>query len=178
MLDALRAKFADDSPYTVLLIKDLEADDVCGISAGRLRAAGSAAIIVSPDKDLLQIPGLVCTPTQDGKFPIRIITEQAADDWHMMQTLAGDVCDNYKGLPGWGAIKAGELIDQFNMAGLSPAVRWEEIIARFVEGGLTADDCLTQARVSRILRATDWDDQAKEPRLFEFPREVVEQLAA
>jgi DNA polymerase-1 len=171
LLDALRAKFVDDSPYRTLLIKDLEADDVCGISAGRLNhAAGhTAAVIVSPDKDLLQIPGMVCTPTMDGKFPVRIITESGADDWHMMQTLMGDVCDNYKGCPGWGAIRAGELIDQFNMAGLSPAERWEEIIVRFEQAGLTADDCLTQARVSRILRATDWDDVAKEPRLFEFP---------
>lgn len=178
MLDGLRSKFADDSPYTVLLIRDLEADDVCGISAGRLRAAGSEAIIVSPDKDLLQIPGLVCTPTPDGKYPIRDITEQAADDWHMIQTLAGDVCDNYKGLPGWGAIKAGELIDLFNYAGLSPAERWAEIVVRYEENGLTSDDCLTQARVSRILRATDWDDKAKEPRLFEFPRIESERLAA
>jgi 5'-3' exonuclease len=39
----------------------------------------------------------------------------------MMQTLMGDVCDNYKGLPRLGCpIKAGELIDQFNMAGPVP----------------------------------------------------------
>lgn len=180
MLDALRAKFTDDSPYTVLLIKGLEADDVCGISAGRLNHAAGAtvSVIVSPDKDLLQVPGLVCTPTQDGKFPVRIITEHGGDDWHMMQTLMGDVCDNYKGCPGWGAIKAGELIDQFNEAGLSPAERWEEIIVRFEQAGLTADDCLTQARVSRILRATDWDDKAKEPVLFEFPVEAETRMAA
>jgi DNA polymerase-1 len=173
-LDALRAKFADDSPYRVLLIEGLEADDVCGISAGRLNhAAGhTAAVIVSPDKDMLQVPGLLCTPTQDGKYHTRVITEQFADDWHMMQTLMGDVTDNYKGCPGWGATKAGELIDQFNLAGLSPAERWEEIIIRFEQKGLTADDCLTQAQVSRILRATDWDAEAKEPRLFQFPEGV------
>lgn len=177
ILDALRAKFADDSPYRTLLIKDLEADDVCGISAGRLNHATgrTAAIIVSPDKDLLQIPGMVCTPTPDGKFPVRIIAPQMADDWHMMQTLMGDVCDNYKGCPGWGAIKAGELIDQFNQAGLSPAERWEEIIGRFEEAGLDATACLVQAQVSRILRASDWDDKAKSPILFQFPEGALAQ---
>jgi DNA polymerase-1 len=171
MLDALRAKFTDDSPYRTLLIKDLEADDVCGISAGRLNhAAGyTAAIIVSPDKDLLQIPG-TGLHSDDGR--------EVPDPHHhlggrrrlaQLQTLMGDVCDNYKGCPSWGATKAGVLIDQFNMAGLSAAERWEEIISRFIEAGLSADDCLTQARVSRILRATDWDDKAKEPKLFQFP---------
>jgi hypothetical protein len=170
MLDALRAKFADDSPYRTLLIKDLEADDVCGISAGRLNhAAATRWRSSSPPTRTSPGSGAGLHSDLDGKFPVRVITESAADDWHMMQTLMGDVCDNYKGCPGWGAIKAGELIDQFNMAGLSPAERWEEIISRFEQAGLTADDCLTQARVSRILRATDWDDVAKEPRLFQFP---------
>jgi DNA polymerase-1 len=168
-LDALRAKFVDDSPYRTLLIRDLEADDVCAISSGRLRAAGAACIIVSPDKDLLQIPGALCTPTQDGKFHTKVITQAFADDWHIFQTLAGDVADNYKGCPGWGAMKAGDLLDQFNMAGLSLRDRWEEVVIRFEQAGLTADDCLTQARVSRILRATDWDDEAKVPILFQFP---------
>lgn len=172
MLDELRAKFVDDSPYRTLLIQGLEADDVCGISAGRLQAAGSECIIVSPDKDLLQIPGMVCTPYM-GKFPIGMVTQASADDWHMTQTLTGDVCDNYKGCPGWGTKKAGDLIDQFNLAGLSPAERWEEIIIRYEQAGLTADDCLTQAQVSRILRATDWDDVAKEPKLFQFPAGTV-----
>jgi hypothetical protein len=71
MLDALRAKFADDSPYTVLLIKDLEADDVCGISAGRLNhAAGqTVAIIVSPDKDLSKFRGSSALRPRMGSSP-------------------------------------------------------------------------------------------------------------
>ena len=166
LLDDLRARFVDDSPYKVLLIRGLEADDVCGISAGRLQQAGSESVIISPDKDMLQIPGLLWTGRKAGIFEV---TEESGDRFHMKQTLTGDTVDNYKGCPQWGEKRAGELLDQFAVAELSPAECWEEIVKRYEEAGLTREDCLVQARVSRILRFSDWDPEAKEPILFEFP---------
>jgi hypothetical protein len=135
LLDALRAKFADDSPYTVLLIKDLEADDVCGISAGRLRAAGSAASSSPRTRTSSKSQGWSALRPRTGSSPSGSSPEQAADDWHMMQTLAGDVCDNYKGSPVGVLSRPVTSSTSSTMAGLSPAERWEEIVARFVEGG-------------------------------------------
>lgn len=169
LLDALRAMFVDDSPYTVMLIEGLEADDVCGIAMGTLQKAGiSEPCIVSPDKDLLQIPGLVFTPVS-GKMVRTEVTQESGDRFHFYQMLAGDQVDNYKGLPGYGATRAGIFLDTCEEAGLSPAETWEEIVKLYEEKGLTVDDALTQARVSRILRASDWDPVKKEPILWTPP---------
>lgn len=179
LLDGLRKMMDEEGPHTVMLIEGLEADDVCSISSGTLRAAGAETVVVSPDKDLLQVPGYnLCK--HKGTHYLTEVTQQAADDWHIYQTLVGDTCDNYKGLPGWGARKAGDLLDLMNLAGLSLAEKWATVVDLYEESGLTAGDCLVQARVSRMLRSEDWDRVAKEPILFEFPPlpHVVEKEAA
>lgn len=168
LLDGLRKKFDEDAPYTVMLIEGLEADDVCGISAGTLQRSGATTVIVSPDKDLATIPGYVLCKHK-GQHTLTLVTQQMADDWHMMQALMGDTCDNYRGCPGWGVRKAGDLIDLMNFAGLSQAEKWAQFVVTFEESGLTEADALVQARVSRILRVEDWDAQTKEVRLFNFP---------
>lgn len=170
LLDGLRTKFADASPYRVLLIKGLEADDVCGISAGQLQGQGHHTTIVSPDKDLLQIPGTVCTPRIGAKPVYTEVTREMGDRMHLLQTLMGDTCDNYRGLPGWGARKAGEVLDLMDLARLEHRDRWASVIEFFEAAGLTREDALVQARVARILRAEDWDATAKAPILWEFPR--------
>lgn len=161
-LDELRAMVSEESPHRVFLIKTLEADDVCGIMAGILQKQGRVTVIVSPDKDLLQIPGLLYA---QGK--VTEVTQETADRWHMTQTLAGDTCDNYKGLPGWGVRKAGDLLDLIHRLPL--ALQWQYVIAAFEEHGLTEADCLVQARVSRILRPEDWDAKEKIVKLWNFP---------
>lgn len=168
LLDGLRKMFDEEAPHTVMLIEGLEADDVCGISAGTLQKAGAVTVIVSPDKDLATIPGYVLCKHK-GQHILTLVTQRMADNWHMQQALMGDTCDNYKGCPGWGARKAGDLVDLMDLAGLSPAERWAQFVAVFVECGLTEEDALVQARVSRILRVEDWDAQTKEVRLFNFP---------
>jgi DNA polymerase-1 len=174
-LDDLRRLITEDAPYPVLLIKGLEADDVCGISAGKLQRAGREPVIVSPDKDLLQIPGKVyqTVPTNcgtAGKKQIVDITEEKGDEWHLIQTLAGDTVDGYKGCPGVGAVKARKLMEECREKGLSPAERWKRVVALYEEKGLTEEDALVQARVARILRFTDWDANKKAPILWTPPR--------
>ena len=44
--------------------------------------------------------------------------------------------------------------------------RWALICAAFVKAGLTPEHALTQARLARILRWTDWDSEKKEPILW------------
>jgi hypothetical protein len=172
-LDGLRNLMTEEAPYKVMLIKGLEADDVCGIAAGQLQKAGNHTVVVSPDKDLLQIPGEVCTPYRNGRGPLKrmtsVVTEESANHWHQAQTLQGDTCDNYSGCPGWGPSNASYFLDACYGAGLTQAEIWEEIVQCFLMKGLTREDCLVQAQVSRILRLTDWDAEKKEPILFQFP---------
>ena len=51
-------------------------------------------IIVSPDKDMRQIPGKL----YDLKETVDI-TEEEGMRWHLVQTLAGDQTDGYSGVP-------------------------------------------------------------------------------
>jgi hypothetical protein len=168
LLDGLRKMFDEESPWKVMLIEGLEADDVAGISAGTLQKAGSTTVIVSPDKDLLGVPGYVLTPHK-GTYTLTNVTKEMGDRWHLMQALMGDTCDHYSGCPGWGARKAGDLIDLMDYAQLDPWERWAQFVACFVEQGLTEGDALVQAQVSRILRVDDWDAKKKQPLLFTFP---------
>jgi DNA polymerase-1 len=78
----------------------------------------------------------------------------------MFQTLVGDTSDGYKGCPGVGKVKAEKLL-----AG-NDKLYWEIVRATFEKAGLTEQDALTQARLARILRFSDWDNEKKEPILW------------
>jgi DNA polymerase-1 len=166
-LDALRTRVAEEGlgSFKVILIDDLEADDVCGIMAGSFQGQGYETVIVSPDKDLLQIPGMVLTPKPGSQEVVfSEVTQERGDEWHIYQALVGDVADNYKGCPGIGDGRAEVLVEC--VRGLSPEDRWDVILATFAEKGLTEEDALVQFRVARILRDTDWDAEKKEPILW------------
>ena len=87
---------------------DLEGDDVLGILTTSSVIVKGEKIIVSLDKDLKTIPGLIC----DMRDPIEIreVTEAEADYNHMMQTLTGDAADGYPGCPGVGPKTAASLL--------------------------------------------------------------------
>ena len=82
--------------YKFVLREGLEADDSLGIDATRYPSTDN--IIVSPDKDLRQIPGVLWNLTDD----VEEITKEQGDDWHLIQTMAGDPTDGYSGCPGIG----------------------------------------------------------------------------
>lgn len=133
----------------------LEGDDCMGILATMRTADPTERVIVSPDKDMKQIPGLMI------RWPDPTITphtSEEADLFHLTQTLTGDVTDGYGGCPGIGPVKAEKLL------GKDPS--WATVVAAYEAAGLTEDDALVQARVARILRATDYDFQKKEPILW------------
>lgn len=130
----------------------LEADDCIGILA---TMKNSNTIIVSGDKDFKTIPGRFYDFSRNEFYDI---TQEEADYWHLFQTLIGDTTDNYRGCPGCGPVSAKKLLDQ------SPT--WETVVAAFEKKGLTESDALVQARVARILRASDYDFAAKKPILW------------
>ena len=129
----------------------LEADDVVGILATKM----DDCIIYSEDKDLLQIPG----KHMKDEATIEVTTYEA-DRFHMLQTLTGDPVDGYPGCPGIGPVKAEKLL------GNDPSAWWGVVVDTYTKAGLTEKDALRMARVSRILRLSDWDMERQEPILW------------
>lgn len=133
----------------------LEADDVLGIWATR---GGIDPIIVSDDKDLKTIPGKLYRQGE-----LEEIDPVFADYYWLSQTLTGDTADGYPGCPGIGAVKAEKVLKGCK------GTMWEAVVEAYEKAGLTAEDALIQARLARILRASDWDATKKEVILWTPP---------
>jgi len=136
--------------YNVIKMKELEADDAMGIYATQ----HPGNIIVSPDKDMKQIPGKL----YNLEDTLTITPEEGAE-WHLIQTLAGDQTDGYSGVPGIGVKRAETL---FNKEGYN----WATVVRAFEAKGLTEDDALLNARLARILTIEDYDTTKQEPKLW------------
>lgn len=146
-------------------IPPLEGDDVLGILCTKPRKkTDPTPIIVSSDKDMRTIPGLHYNPSKDEEFEV---TEGQANAFHLVQALAGDRTDGYPGCPGMGMVRAEKLIPAEVSAKEVFAV-WKDIIVPLYEkAGLDEEFALTQARVARILRASDYDPKQKEVKLWQ-----------
>jgi DNA polymerase-1 len=147
----------------------LEGDDVMGILG--TRTSKDEQIIVSIDKDMKTIPGPYvrtrAVTNSDGielvgAYDVVQITEAEADYNHLFQTLTGDITDGYSGCPGIGPKKAEGIIE----LGATIADNWQAVVAAFKKAGLGEEEALRQARVARILRASDYDFKKKEPILW------------
>jgi 5'-3' exonuclease len=136
------------------VVDGLEADDVIGILATRPKYAD--AIIVSPDKDLMTVPGRHLSPLKDDG--IVLIREAEANRRWMLQTLTGDTSDGYYGIPRVGPVKAAKLLGTARTL----AAMWLAVVKAYQDAGMTEDDALMTARVARILRDSDYDKQTKE----------------
>jgi 5'-3' exonuclease len=132
----------------------LEADDLLGILATTLPKY-SDAIVVSLDKDLRTIPGRHLNPGKETE-PVTVMESEANHSW-FMQTLMGDTSDGYTGIPGVGVKKAEKIL-----AGTRTELgMWGAVVTAFRAAKLTETDALTQARVARILRRSDYDKDSK-----------------
>jgi 5'-3' exonuclease len=144
-----------EAKYKCKAFPSLEADDVMGVLATMPAITKKwQPVIVSQDKDMKTIP----TTVWNGK-DLMTIGEDEADWWHMFQTLCGDTSDGYKGCPGTGKVKAEKLLT-------GDIDMWAVVVAAYEKAGLTEADALTQARLARILRWSDWDQEKKEPILW------------
>ena len=154
-----------ENHYACTKFPGLEADDVMGIIATQ-PSQKHHSIIVSQDKDMKTIP---CT-VWNGKDLVTY-SEAEADYWHMYQTLIGDTADGYKGCPGVGPVKATKLLStpdgcgDYGCCDANPAL-WNRVVDVYRKAGLTEANALTQARLARILRWSDWDHEKKEPILW------------
>jgi len=130
--------------YNTVIRDKLEADDSLGIDATRY--ASTDNIIVSPDKDMRQIPGTLWDMTND----VVEITKEDGDKWHLIQSLAGDPTDGYSGCPGIGVKRASDILNKHKTP-------WSAVCKAYEDKGLSDDDALMNARLAKILQHEDYD---------------------
>jgi len=136
--------------YRVIIKDTLEADDAMGIYATKY----TGNLLVSPDKDMRQIPG----DLYDFKERVTITPEEGAK-WHLIQTMAGDNTDGYSGVPGIGMKKAEKIFEEKGYS-------WQTVVETFEEKEMTEADALVNAQLARILTTEDYDHEKKEPILW------------
>ena len=129
---------------------ELEADDAMGIYATQY----PGNVIISPDKDMKQIPGDLYN--LDEKITV---SPNAGRTWHLIQCLSGDQTDGYGGVPGIGVKRAETL---FNKEGYS----WKTAVKAFTDKGLTEDDAILNARLAKILTIDDYDTEKQQVKLW------------
>ena len=153
VLKAIKQKLAED--HESFIRPGLEADDVLGILSTSKKIIKGRKIIASIDKDFYGIPGLFFDWKDDDLVEV---SEEDADRWHLYQTLVGDSCDGYPGCPGVGPKTAEKILDK--------SCTWEAVVEAFEKKKLSEDEALLQARLARILRASDYNFKRKEPILW------------
>ena len=136
--------------YQVIIMPELEADDAMGIYATKY----PGNIIVSPDKDMRQIPGKLYDFNET-----TLIKETDGRNWHYIQTLAGDATDGYSGVPGIGVKRAVTLFEK-------TGYNWQTIKDAFAAKDLDEDVALLNARLAKILTKDDYDFNRTEPILW------------
>ena len=133
--------------FPVVVLPQLEADDAMGIYATK---EPGQHVIVSPDKDMRQIPG----DLYNLKDPVETIDEEEARRWHLIQTLAGDQTDGYAGVPGIGIKRAVALFEK-------EGYTWETVVNAFAAKDLDEDVALRNARLAKILHFENYDFDTK-----------------
>ena len=136
--------------YKVIIKPSLEADDSMGVYSTKY----PGNCIVSPDKDMKQIPGQLYNLDE-----VFTVSKEDGAKWHLIQALAGDQTDGYSGVPGIGVKRATSLFEEDGYS-------WKTVTKAFTDKGLTEYDAITNARLARILTADDYDFKNKQPILW------------
>ncbi len=151
-LPALRQHLVAE--WKAIITEPLEADDMLGVWAtDKEFHSGSRKVIVSTDKDMRTIPCELWNPNKPEQG-IQMISQEAADRFHLFQTLVGDSTDGYSGCPTIGPTRANRLLD------LNPT--WEAVLDAHPIQAINEPQALQQARLARILRVTDYDQATGE----------------
>jgi DNA polymerase-1 len=135
-----------------LRITGTEGDDVLGIVSTRGEIGDH--VIVTIDKDLLQIPGRHWNPD---KGEHRIVLEDEADLLFHMQWLMGDRTDNIPGIPKVGPAKAAKMLTDVPMA-----ERTAKVLEIYESFGLDREYAITMARLVHILNKSNYNKETGE----------------
>ena len=138
------------SRYPCKILPTLEADDAMGIYA----TMEPGNVIVSPDKDMRQIPGQLYNMTE-----MMSVTPEEGHNWHFIQTLAGDQTDGYSGVPGIGIKRAVSLFEE-------NGYNWKTVVEAFEAKDLDEEHALMNARLAKILTCDEYDFKKGEPILW------------
>ncbi|MGV8928967.1 MAG: DNA polymerase I [Brevundimonas sp.] len=143
-----------------------EADDLIATYACKARDAGGEAVIVSSDKDLMQLIGpsvVMWDPMKERRLAEEAVFEKfgvTPDKVVEVQALIGDSVDNVPGAPGIGPKTAAQLIGEFGdldtllaRAGEIKQPKRRETLIAFAD----------QIRLSRRLVTLDCEAPAPEP---------------
>lgn len=141
-----------ETEYELITYPTLEADDAIGIY--QTNEPDKDHIIVSPDKDMRQIPGKLYNLEE-----LVTVTHEDGKRWHLIQTLSGDQTDGYAGCPGIGVKKAEALFAKHGES-------WGTVVSAFEKAGLDEETALLSARLARILQSTDYDRNTGTVRLW------------
>lgn len=137
-------------------LPSLEADDLLAIAA--TKPGNEDHVLVSQDKDFNGVP---CVRFVGERWPgnasYRAIRPAEADRFHLFQTLVGDKVDGYAGCPGVGPVKAEAIVDG----------GWKAVVKAYEKAGLAEADALVQARLARLVRWDEWDNDKQEVKLWE-----------
>jgi len=152
MLEIARQCIRDMSARTYTAPR-LEADDLMGIMGTNGRIENP--VLVTRDKDLRQIPGWHLNPYAED-FPV-YVSRREADLNFCAQWLQGDAVDGFPGIKGVGPKRARKIIGDPD----SLRIAYQRCTEAYEESGKSRDQCLAQARCARILRACDWDPDAR-----------------
>jgi DNA polymerase-1 len=173
--------------YTTHRWKHMEADDVMGILATDPTFLPEyRKVIVSIDKDMKTIPDVwIFNPDKD--YQPWFNTAEMAEEYFLSQAIGGDSTDGYSGCIGmsvesataflrdqwyWESyehcFKSGPRKDttELRWRKADPRSTWENIVSLYVKAGQTEEDALTNARVARICRASDYNQETGEVNLW------------
>ena len=128
-----------------VLWANLEADDVISILATD-KAMDEETIVVSIDKDFKSVPGIFF---DYNKGEYHQPSEEEADNYHLIQTIAGDHTDGYSGVPGVGVVKAQRMLEGCGYT-------WDTVVGAYEDKGMTEQDALMNAWMARLLRADNY----------------------
>lgn len=144
--------------YPSVMAKWLEADDILGISG----TYSKDVVMASFDKDMLTVPGLHYN-WRKPELGIFRVSERDADLKFLEQCITGDSTDGYYGIKGLGPKKAQKILA--GATDLNDGL-WR-VAQAYVCRGYSYEYMLTQMRMARILRTTDWDRTTNQPKLFD-----------
>lgn len=146
----------------------LEADDLLAIDA----CAGKG-VIASVDKDFLSVPAPFLRLSVD-MMPLELVNPTPGEArWHhMMQTLAGDQVDGYKGCPRFGPKTTTKWLDsrvvQPGEVGEDEVeALWADAVEAFEDAGLDETSAMTNATMAHIMHPDD------APRPWLLPIDVI-----
>ena len=131
---------------------NLEADDVLGILASERPNRLDKRIIVSIDKDFHGVPGHWYNFNREERHHPSV---EDADDYHLIQTIAGDHTDGYKGVPGVGVARARAYLDK-------EGYTWDAVVEAYAKADLPESEALMNAWMARLLRKGEYNLKRKE----------------